>query len=128
MAACSGCVVLLLWSSGPQWRGSLSLLGGQGPSGFLAGGVGSGAWWCLAVLLFLAFVPCRTSFTFLLFFAGVVFGEELVLEVPQVGRVDDLVEVLSGFFQLLKWIRGCPVVAEMIRGSVGSVYHESGFE
>ena len=67
-------------------------------------------------------------FAFLLLVASVALGEKLVLVVPQVGCVNDLVEVFFGFFLLLEWVRGGSVVAEVICGAVGSVNHEGGFE
>ena len=69
-----------------------------------------------------------SSLLFFLFVARVVLGEKLVLVVPQVGCVDDLVEVFFRFFLLLEWIRGCPVVAEVVCSAVGSVNHKGGFE
>ncbi len=77
------------------------------PPGVLVGGVGCGAWWVVVVLWVFVFLTRGSSVALLLL---VVLGEEFVLVVPQVGCVDDLVEVLfcsscclSGSVDVPKW-------------------------
>ena len=110
--------------------GSVTLcrLGGCSPSGVLVGGVGCGAWRVVVVLWVFAFLTRGSSVALLLLVARLVLGEEFILVVPQVGCVDDLVEVLSCLFLLLEWVCGRSEVAEVICSAVGSVDHEGGFE
>ncbi len=60
----------------------------------------------------------------LLFARGRMLLEELVPVLAEVGRVDDLVEELFGFFFLLVRVRVGSVVLKVICGAVGGVDHK----
>ena len=80
------------------------------------------------VLWVFAFLTRGSSVALLLLVARLVLGEEFVLVVPQVGCVDDLVEVFLGLFLALLKIRRGSVVSKMVCGTVSGVDHKSGFE
>ena len=102
---------------------------GKVPGGGLTccgGSVGCGMWSIRSpFLVSLAVFGVRLlAFRRLVFLRGVVFLEEFVPVLAEVSSVDDLVEVLSGFFFLLIRVRVGPVVSEVVRGAVGGLDRE----
>ena len=94
------------------------------------GGFCCGPWLCCSpFLITLATFGVRLlAFLLLVLARGVVFLKEFVPVLAKVGRVNNLVEELFGFFLLLVRVRVGPVVSKVVCGAVGGVDHKRRLE